>query len=156
MSVREKIILALALASLLYGAYEFFLHPRVSEQQAPADQVEPLASFINRIAAESSGGRLSPTEIQTIRQAEQPWPDRFQAPSLPPPVFEQPPVYSGFITMGKRKLAIIDGREYTVGERLEDSAYMVKEITPDHIVIGGSGRRNIPIPLFELERNISP
>lgn len=156
MSVREKIILALATVSLLYGAYEFFLKPPVSEQQAPADQGEPLPSFINRISAESTEGRLSATEIQTIRQAQQPWPDRFQAPSLPPPVFEQPPVYSGFITMGKRKLAIVDGREYGVGERLEDGAYMVKEITPDHIVIGGPGRRDIPIPLFELERSISP
>jgi hypothetical protein len=156
MTLREKTILLLAAASLAYGAYEVFWNPAGSRGRDSADPAEPLAGFINRISAESAAGRLSAAEIQTIQQAKRSWTDRFQAPSLPPPVFDQPPVYSGFIQMEGRKMAIVDGREYAVGERLEHSGYQVKEIAPDRIVIGGEGRRDIPIPLFELDRNLSP
>ncbi|MFP4309147.1 MAG: hypothetical protein ACLFRG_12355 [Desulfococcaceae bacterium] len=157
MSIREKIILVLAFASLLYGAYEVFWNPRAVEfrKDGTADG-EALSGFINRISGESTADRLNPAERGIIRMATQPWPDRFDAPRLPPPAFEQLPVFSGFIRMGGRKMAIIDGREYAEGERLEESGYLVQEIEPHRIVIGGEGRRGVPIPLQELTRGTTP
>jgi hypothetical protein len=155
MSVREKIILALALGSLLYGGYEVFWRPAPPGRPASSPDAEPLAGFINRISAETAAGRLTLAERALIRRAEQAWPDRFESPTLPPPAFERLPVYSGFIRMRGRTMAIIDGREYGVGERLETSGYRVREISPGRIVIGGEGRRDIPIPLQELEQGIS-
>jgi hypothetical protein len=156
MSIREKIILVLALASLLYGGYEIFWMPAATLGPGAGPGAEPLAGFINRISAESASGRLAPAERALIERAEQAWPDRFESPTLPPPTFERLPVYSGFIQMGGRTMAIIDGREYGLNDRLETSGYEVREIAPGRIVIGGEGRRDIPIPLQELEQGISP
>lgn len=156
MSIREKIILVLASASLLYGAYEVFWNPRAVEFREGTADGEPLSGFINRISGESTADRLSPAEKEIIRMATQPWPDRFDSPRLPPPAFEQLPVFSGFIRMGGRAMAIIDGREYAEGERLEESGYLVQEIEPNRIIIGGEGRRGIPIPLWELTRGATP
>jgi hypothetical protein len=155
MSIREKIILVLASASLLYGGYEVFLNPRAVEVRG-GGAGEPLSGFINRISGESAADRLNPAEREIIRMATQPWPDRFDSPTLPPPAFERLPVFSGFIRMGGRKMAIIDGREYGEGERLEESGYRVQEIEPNRIIIGGEGRRGIPIPLQELTRGTAP
>lgn len=155
MSIREKIILLLALGSLVYGGYEMFWKPAPPGGTGPSPGGEPLAGFINRISAETAAGRLTMAERALIQRAEQPWPDRFESPTLPPPTFERLPVYSGFIQMGGKTMAIIDGREYGVGERLETSGYRVQEISPSQIVIGGEGRRDIPIPLQELEQGIS-
>ncbi len=156
MSVREKIILLIASASLLYGAYEVFLNPVSTQPPGGSARAEPLPAFINRISAESAAGRPTRAERALIRRAEQAWPQRFESPTLPPPTFERLPVFSGFVRMEGRKMAIIDGREYGEGERLEKSGYRVQEILPTRIIIGGEGRRGIPIPLQELERGISP
>lgn len=155
MTIREKIVLLAASAAILYGAFEVFLNPGTRSEGGESRE-EPLAVFINRVSMESGAGRLSPAEIQTIRQAEQGWRNPFKTPFLPPPDFERLPVYSGFVEMGGRKLAVVDGREYGVGENLEQSGYEVKEIAPDRILIGGEGRRSIPIPLLDTDRSVSP
>lgn len=156
MSIRERIVIALAFASLLYGAYEFLSTRDSTRDPGRIAGDETLAAFVERISMHGGSGRLAASEREIIRWAGQAWADRFDLPYLPPPVFDRMPVFSGFIQMEGRTLAVVDGREYAAGERLEQGGYVIKEIAPHRIVIGGEDRRDIPIPLLDLERSASP
>ncbi|MGD9134444.1 MAG: hypothetical protein PVF78_12390, partial [Desulfobacterales bacterium] len=43
--------------------------------------------------------------------------------------------YTGFMQMGDKKFAIIDGLEYAAGEELERGGFVVRSITPNQVVI---------------------
>jgi hypothetical protein len=44
-------------------------------------------------------------------------------------------IYSGYIDAGKKKMAIINGSEYSPGEKLEMEGYILKEIRPSKVII---------------------
>lgn len=44
-------------------------------------------------------------------------------------------IYSGYVDAGKKKMAIINGVEYSVGEKLEMEGYILKNITPSKVRI---------------------
>ncbi|MGD8881179.1 MAG: general secretion pathway protein GspB, partial [Desulfobacterales bacterium] len=48
--------------------------------------------------------------------------------------------YTGFMQMGDKKLAIINGVEYAAGDRLEQGDYILQSITPSRVVIVPTGR----------------
>ncbi len=43
--------------------------------------------------------------------------------------------YSGYMTVGQRPYAIIDGLEYTLGESIASTGYSVKEITEEYVLL---------------------
>ena len=45
-------------------------------------------------------------------------------------------VYTGFLQLGDKKLAVINAMEYTVGESIGTRGYYIKSITPNKVVIG--------------------
>jgi hypothetical protein len=47
--------------------------------------------------------------------------------------------YSGFLQMGAKRMAIINGMEYEEGEMLPVSGYFIRSITPKSVVIGKIG-----------------
>ena len=59
--------------------------------------------------------------------------------------------YTGFMQMGDKKFAIINGIEYTSGDRLEQGDYIVRSITPRQVVIvsTGSSKKKFIFPLEE-------
>lgn len=50
--------------------------------------------------------------------------------------------YTGYLSAGDRRFAIIDGREYAVGDRLVDEPFTVMTILPDSVIIQGCGTLN--------------
>jgi hypothetical protein len=48
--------------------------------------------------------------------------------------------YTGFLRMGDKRFAIINGVEYASGDRLDQGEYMVSSITPSQVVIVSTGR----------------
>jgi len=58
-------------------------------------------------------------------------------------------VYSGFVDMGEKKLAVINGNTYQVGEKLDfGGAFYLKSVEPSHAVIADrQNQRNIVIKL---------
>ncbi len=58
-------------------------------------------------------------------------------------------VYSGFVNMGEKKLAVINGSTYQVGEKLDfGSSFYLRSVEPSRVVIADrQNQRNIVIKL---------
>jgi len=59
-------------------------------------------------------------------------------------------VYSGYLEVGRNRMAIINGLEYKEGEALDVKGYMLKSISPANVVIENRGiGATINVPLLE-------
>ena len=165
MSKREKRILLLTAAAVIYGLYAY-LGPSTSKPvlESPQAKRENLNDFVTNVAARLRKKDVSALDKYVIARAKSQWP---HDPFLPTEaVFkatgEQAEVqaktididfiYSGYIEMGASRLAIINGMEYKVGEEIEPGGYAVKKITPREVVIGIiNGTHESTFPLKEAE-----
>jgi hypothetical protein len=62
-------------------------------------------------------------------------------------------IYSGFLQMGQKRLAIINGMEYETGDRLEPGGFLLKSISPTRVVIAPRGKKSksISLPMEDSE-----
>jgi hypothetical protein len=164
MTNREKIIVGLAALALGYGAMELLL-PRA--KVAPVSQpqsLEGLNVFITKVADATRVGTAEASAI-VIQKAEAAWKqDPFleiqKAKAVKPP--DKPTtetarlpnlVYNGFIELGSKRLAIINGQEYEAGDKLSPGGFTIKSILPTRVVIVSAQGEGAPIvlPLQESE-----
>ena len=165
MTNREKIIVGLAALALSYGAIELLL-PRAKVASVPQPQsLEGLNAFITKVADATRVGTAEAGAI-VIQKAEAAWKqDPFldiQKAKLPDPKPPPPPggtirplnlVYNGFIELGNKRLAIINGQEYETGDKLSPGGFTIKSILPTRVVIVSAQGEGAPIvlPLQESE-----
>ncbi len=151
MKKREKIIVALMLIALLYGVYSF-VSPRPSQNpNVPADQrLAGVKALSSQVAEDLKKDTLTETEKYVLERAEAEWPsDPFLGEKLSsspqsargagglPSDFN----YSGYVDVGRKRLAIINGMEYQVGEQLQSGGYIVQSIDPEKVVLEDIGKR---------------
>ena len=169
MTTREKIIVGLMLLTVAYGIYAVFFEGKAKPPETVAfsstKQLENLSAFITKVAEASKAG-LSKGDQYIIQQAETEWK---QDPLISVELKDRPESelqrakqvtrvsipdlnvsYTGFMQMGDRKFAIINGIEYTSGDRLEQGDYIVRSITPTQVVIVSTGRSKQKF-IFPLE-----
>jgi len=157
MSKREKIIVGIMIFSILF-ALVYYLSPAVTGQGAkPAEQYTGSEKIIQEIASELKKVASSPTENYVIARAEAAWAkDPFYKKVLPAAAKTGPGgtggadiVYSGFVDMGGKKLAVINGNTYQVGEKLDfGGAFYLKSVEATRVVINDrQSQRNIVIKL---------
>ena len=157
MSKREKIIVGVMIFSILF-ALVYYLSPAVTGQGAkPADPYTGSEKIIQEVAAELKKVTTSPTENYVIARAEAAWAkDPFYKKVMPAAPKAGPGgtggpdiVYSGYVDMGERKLAVINGNTYQVGEKLDfGGAFYLKSVEPLRVVIvDRQNQRNIVIKL---------
>ena len=62
-------------------------------------------------------------------------------------------VYSGFLEVGSKRLAIINGMEYEAGDKLDPGGFTIKSILPTRVMITSApwGTTPIVLPLQESE-----
>ena len=145
-SKREKIILggmgAAILCSVIYLVWP------APEPPSPEMTPQKLADSTKAAEAQLQSLeriQLSAREIHVVTNAQEPWP---QDPLAPKPPEAEATVerdkfqYTGYIKLGESHLAVINGREYQVGEQLESGGLEVVEITPEAVVLQGLGRKN--------------
>ncbi len=174
MTKRERIILVLMCLAVVYGAYAlFFSSP---PKKGTSISAESRSSQINKLITELSVGltKEGPTETDTyiIEKAESKWAKdpffdkkisvvkekekalkaeaeaetREEVDILPEVTFS----YSGYLQMGDRKIAIIDGMEYKTGEEIGSDGFIIRAIYPNKVVIGIEGiEKEITVPLVE-------
>lgn len=158
--------------TVAYGIYALFFEGKgksISTQPASvssAAQLENLNAFITKVAEASNAG-LSKEDKYIISRAETQWK---QDPMISTELTDRPQeeikrkkqvvqaaaprpnfTYTGFMQMGDRRLAIINGFEYAPGDQLQEGAYKVSSVTPSKVVIvstDGSNRKFI-FPLEE-------
>lgn len=157
MNKREKIIVGGMVFSILF-ALVYFLSPAITWQGAkPTDQYTGSEKIIQEIAAELKKVASSPNENYVIARAEAAWAkDPFYKKVMPVAAKAGPGgagaqdiVYSGFVDMGQKKLAVINGNTYQVGEKLDfGGAFYLKSVEPSQAVITDrQNQRNIVIKL---------
>jgi hypothetical protein len=72
-------------------------------------------------------------------------------PKRPPKPEEKPDLhYSGYLQLGAKRMAIINGMEYEEGEMLPASGYFIRSISPKSVVVGKIGEsKSHVLPLDE-------
>lgn len=142
------------LLTVVYGVYTVFFEKRGSAEPAAAisstKELEDLNAFITKIAEASKAG-LSPADKYIIERAETEWK---QDPLISLNLTNRPESeiekskevtrvsipdlkvsYTGYMQMGDKTFAIINGVEYSAGDPLEQGDYIVRSISPSQVVI---------------------
>lgn len=150
------------LLTVVYGIYVLFFEGKGKSGATPTasisatQQLESLNAFITKVAEASKAG-LSKEDNYIITRAESPWK---QDPLTTVELTDRPEdeikrqkqqviqttgpqldvSYTGFMQMGDKKFAIIDGFEYAAGDELERGGFIVRSITPRQVVIVSTDR----------------
>jgi hypothetical protein len=163
MSKREKILIGLSLVAVVYGIYVWFLS---SPQQAATafsdNDQKALKTFILKVA-ERTSNNLSKSQAYVLRKAETQWKQdpliqiepkaSEEGEELQEPVLTSEANYTGFLRMGEKKLAIINGMEYETGDILEPDGFIIRSISPSGVVIAAPGKKmkTLTLPMEETE-----
>lgn len=156
MSMREKIIAFFAVLSIIGGIYYFSI-PYIGAG------ISPRATFrkpdLNGFVQEATSALIQENDTKKYRfimeQIDADWRNPFFEPEeksiQSKSNIKSLPQYSGYVIMGNRRIAIIGGVEYAVGDVLEQSGYKVVEIHPTHVVIKIDENSLLNIPLIETD-----
>ena len=126
------------------------------------NQQEALNAFIIKVAEKTTTG-LSRNIAYVLQKAEAKW-ERDPLIQIEPktaeeeensqqPVLPSKMTYSGFLRMGDKRLAIINGMEYEAGDILEPGGFIIRSISASRVVIAspGSKKKTINLPMEETE-----
>ena len=163
MSKREKIILFFMALSIVYGFYVFFIEgPGKRGPMRENSKLESLNKFISHVA-ELTKESLSEIDSYIIEKAPKQWGKdpllssdsefQFKAENTEADVsaLKVGIKYTGYLNMGARNLAILNGLEYEEGEELEKGGFIVRKIYPERVIIVIKGKQEeIAIPLEEI------
>ena len=149
MAKREKILLFGALLAVLFGIF-YLVRPqqKIDHPDLSSARIEETREFIEKVTTELQKQALSETENYLMAKAALEWAgDPFVGKKLMPPTeakrFDtlnaQDLIYTGYINSGTRKLAIINGLEYQVGEQLITGGFIVRRIDPDAVTLESTG-----------------
>jgi len=150
------------LLTVVYGIYVLFFEGKgesslkTTAAVSATKQLESLNAFIAKVAEASKAG-LSKEDKYIISRAESAWK---QDPLTTVELTNRPEdeikrqkqqvvqttgpqlnvSYTGFMQMGDKKFAIIDGFEYAAGDELAQGGFIVSSITPRQVVIVSTDR----------------
>jgi hypothetical protein len=165
MSKREKVILVIMAITIVYGAYALFINPnpKTSGPTATTTQSEAINQFISNVSAMTQDG-LSEIDSYIIQHIPVEWSkdpllnsqrdfdfktDKETEDQLAQKLALK---YTGFVVMGRQKLAIIDGVEYESGETLPETNLVLEEIHSNRVVIlVKTSNKRVSIPLEEVQ-----
>ena len=169
-SKREKIIIGLMTLAILYGLFELLWHPATKDTyKGIGEDNKTLNELIAGIGQGITGGSLTQAEQYILASAQDEWP---QDPFSDVPLdmlegdygadveemvadmqisgLEPGFIYSGFLIVGDKRIAIIDGHEYEKGDELTSGLYTVQGIDPEKVSIRDKkNSRTIIVPIRE-------
>ncbi len=155
MTKREKIILGATAIVIVAGVLNFIidLGPGTPPPSSRAD-LKAVQNFANLTAEEMKKTALTETQDYILERASVEWTsDPFlgkqlagaetaKAAKLPVSL-----AYTGFLIVGLERLAIINGTEYEVGEKVQGSELVVQSIDPQNVVVKPlEGQQTFNIP----------
>jgi len=163
MSKREKIILFLMALSIVYGFFVFFIEaPGKKGAMGQNSKLESLNKFISHVA-ELTKESLSEIDSYIIEKAQKQWDKdpllssdsefQFKAENTEADLsaLKVGIKYTGYLSMGAKNLAILNGLEYEEGEELEKGGFILRKIHPEQVIIVIKGKqKEIAIPLEEI------
>lgn len=165
LATRQKIIFGVMGIVLLYAAVDLLMPKKKSSAIDAKQKTEELNTFVTTLSAgigkEAAKGIGSPL---LFSRAEKEWPkDPFlgenslkgwikaKEPPRREPSPREPPQkapskegaaapqaefhYAGYIEVGQKRMAVINGIEYREGETLDDRGFVLKSVSPASVVI---------------------
>ncbi|NOX24628.1 MAG: general secretion pathway protein GspB [Deltaproteobacteria bacterium] len=143
MQKREKIIVALVIIAVIYGAVNFWLVRRKITTVPQATQAAvDIQQLSKRLAAVTSPNNRRQRIL--AGQINKPWGNIFASHALEQKAFAQQDQqkvlydkwaarinklrYSGYLAMGDSRIAIINRSDYMVGDKID--GFTLREITP--------------------------
>ena len=149
--------------SIVYGVYVFFIEtPGKKGAVGQNSKLESLNKFITHVA-ELTKESLSEIDSYIIEKAPQQWAKdpllssdsefQFKAENTEGDVsaLRVNIKYTGFLSMGAKNFAILNGLEYEEGEELKKGGFIVHKIYPERVIIVTKGKQEeITIPLEEI------
>ena len=160
MSKREKILLYLGLAVLLYGVIDFLVLPKVKQNIPSATANVDVAALTKDIQNTLASTVLTKQEEYILEAAAGTW-ERDPFYDWPGGLRAAPKVkvssgdgqlftYMGYVEIGDVRLAIVNGHEYQAGEELVGGSYIVSEISPSRVVLTSlTDKQELVVPYAE-------
>lgn len=134
--------------SLLYGMYVFLLSPKKLLTYSEAEKSIDATAFIQEINTTLGKTALNEFESHAMKQIKAEWTNNpFYEQKLGRDAAKESGKtaeilmslnYTGYLEIGEKKMAIINGIEYGAGEPLyikDGEEYMIKNIYPSKVVI---------------------
>lgn len=120
-------------------------------------KIKDLQDFVNKMSAKiASSGDFTDKDAYIIEKATSPWEhDPFSTKNFQLSATVKNDsgdrkvqlTYSGYIQIGKKLIAVINGLEYDIGEELAEPGYVVESISPDKVMVRVGNREMIALPL---------
>lgn len=163
MSTREKILVGLMIVSVCIGTL-ILLSDGQNKRTPQAGSVgqPPLTQMLTRLTAQYGGEPALEGHRYALAAAQAPWQkdlfpmdaDLLPASAGASDAAEALPanialVYSGYIETPYRRVAIINGIEYVVGDLLDQSVYTIHHIAPTQVILASPQQRTVSLPLVE-------
>lgn len=159
---REQLMVIAAVAAVVIGGVYHFAGAlkKNSALYDPRRAVE-IQSFIGEETAKNIREMPSASDLYIVRHAGTRWvrnPFSYTVENVSKKkshvrtIASQKPgfVYTGYMDTGKRKVAIIDGIEYLVGDPMEKKDFFVKSITSSRVLVKNrKDKSEYKIPLSE-------
>lgn len=157
---REKILIGLVVAALLYGLFDYALRSSDADKESGKEREQLEATFVlvNESLVSVSATRREGRALEVLNAASDQWPEGVFLDIIPSVEYmgeEDAPssksdalVYSGYMAMGDKKFAVINGIEYQSGDIVE--GFLLKEVNPMEIVVIKNGRPvRVPFKIVE-------
>ena len=153
MSRREKVIVSIMVATALLGGYWYYSPSAPnSHDRGERQSVEQIIRFAKAAIQKLRSDDSLSKDLFRMRTAERRWEkdpfikskavlsdkQRVPAPQKKP-VAEGTSMnllYTGFIEVGAKRLAIINGIEYATGEVIDTQGHYIRRIQPHRVDIG--------------------
>ena len=150
--------------TVILGAYMiFFDSPKKTAaiNTEGARELELLNTFITKVAEKTKTGP-SQKQAYILDKAQTAWRQdpfiqleskKVEVDTGPEPVLDARVKYTGFLQMGDKRLAIINGMEYEAGDQLEPGGLIIRNILPNHVVVApaGKNKKTMILPMEETE-----
>ena len=141
--------------AIVYGVYIVFFAESKEEaafESKGNNEVEALYSFITKVA-EKTKRSLPKEQVYALQKAQSEWKQdplihiqpkisREEKTQRQPLKLDRKIIYTGFLQMGAKRLAIINGLEYEIGDRLEPDGLIIRNIHPNYVVLGSPVQKN--------------
>ena len=135
----------------------------IVDKSAKLNELNKLVTTVSQNLNQES---LSEADIYTLKRTEGPWRDdlfseRYEKKLADvedeKEVSDSTPqktafTYSGFMEIGRQRIAIINGLQYQTGDEVKPDGYIVRAIHPKRVILGIKGEKEkIILPISEEE-----
>jgi len=143
---REKIILGLMAIAILYAAFDFLTSGKKDPKAEMGQKTAELNTFVTDLTTSLGKDSSNSLGLLVFSRAEKEW---TQDPFLDTkalkswteakmPVKAAPKVefvYTGYLEIDRKRMAIINGTEYREGDALDVQGFVLRTVAPTRVAI---------------------